>query len=78
MRMDSHKIANKQHTRFVSKTEQTNSNSNGSQKILENQLSAISKNKNLYRKEKMKNVLFNHHNLPEAALAIKKTANLKS
>ena len=44
VRMEAHRIADKQRTRFVGKVEQVNSDSSESQKTLENQLSVLSKN----------------------------------
>ena len=44
VRMEAHRIADKQRTRFVGKVEQVNSDSSESQKTLENQLSELSKN----------------------------------
>ena len=44
VRMEAHRIADKQRTRFVGKVEQVNSDNSESQKTLENQLSELSKN----------------------------------
>ena len=44
VRMEAHRIADKQRTRFVGKVEQVNSDNSVSQKTLENQLSELSKN----------------------------------
>ena len=44
VRMEAHRIADKQRTRFVGKVDQVNSDNSVSQKTLENQLSELSKN----------------------------------
>ena len=67
VRMEAHRIADKQRTCFVGKVEQVNSNSSESQKTLENQLSVLSKNFESLQKKvesfsQQSSRTFRHHN----------------
>ena len=71
VRMEAHRIADKQRTRFVGKVEQVNSDNSVSQKTLENQLSELSKNfESLQKKvenfsQQSSRPFRNHNNRPQ-------------
>ena len=71
VRMEAHRIADKQRTRFVGKVEQVNSDNSESQKTLENQLSVLSKNfESLQKKvenfsQQSSRPFRNHNNRPQ-------------
>ena len=71
VRMEAHRIADKQRTHFVGKVEQVNSDNSVSQKTLENQLSELSKNfESLQKKvenfsQQSSRPFRNHNNRPQ-------------